>query len=65
MKRDGRRFDHKTRETIRMMAVERVREGEWASEVIAGYGFNRATIYKWLKASMPGVDSGSAPTPAR
>lgn len=48
-----------------MMAVERVREGEWASEVIAGYGFNRATIYKWLKASMPGVDSGSAPTPAR
>ena len=52
MKRDGRRFDHKTLETIRMMAVERVREGEPASEVIAGYGFNRTTIYKWLKASV-------------
>ena len=51
MKRDGRRFDHKTLETIRMMAVERVREGELASEVIAGYGFNGTTIYKWLKAS--------------
>lgn len=38
------------------MAVERVREGERASEVIAAYGFNRTTIYKWLKAALqPGV----------
>lgn len=38
------------------MAVERVREGEPASEVIAAYGFNRTTIYKWLKAALqPGV----------
>lgn len=56
MKRDGRTFDHQTLEAIRLMAVERVREGERASEVIAAYGFNRTTIYKWLKAALqPGV----------
>ena len=33
------------------MAVERVREGEKPSAVIAAYGFSRTTIYKWLKAS--------------
>lgn len=56
MKRDGRAFDHQTLEAIRLMAVERVREGERASDVIAAYGFNRTTIYKWLKAALqPGV----------
>ena len=33
------------------MAVERVREGEKPSEVIAGYGFGRPVIYGWLKAA--------------
>jgi transposase len=56
MKRDGRELDHRTLETIRFMAVERVREGEAASSVIASYGFCRTTIYKWLRAaSRPGV----------
>lgn len=56
MKRDGRTFDHETLEAIRLMAVERVRDGEPASEVMAAYGFNRTTIYKWLKAALqPGV----------
>jgi len=56
MKRDGRTLDHGTLETIRLMAVERVREGEAPSAVIASYGFNRTTIYKWLGAvSAPGV----------
>jgi transposase len=56
MKRDGRTLDHQTLETIRLMAVERVREGERASEVIEAYGFNRTTIYKWLKAAFrPGA----------
>ena len=55
MKRDGRSFDHGALEAIRMMAVERVREGEQPSAVIASYGFNRTTIYKWLAAaSEPG-----------
>jgi len=56
MKRDGRTLDRATLETIRLMAIERVREGEAPSEVIAAYGFNRTTIYKWIKAAMqPGV----------
>jgi transposase len=56
MKRDGRTLDHKTLETLRVMAVQRVREGESASSVIATYGFCRTTIYKWLRAvSKPGA----------
>jgi transposase len=56
MKRDGRTLDHQTLEAIRLMAIERVREGERASEVIEAYGFNRTTIYKWIKAGFrPGV----------
>lgn len=56
MKRDGRTLDRQTLEAIRLMAVERVREGELASEVIAAYGFNRTTIYKWLNAALrPGL----------
>jgi len=45
MKRDGRTLDHTTLETIRLMAIERVREGESPAAVIASYGFNRTTIY--------------------
>src|SRR5436309_12155020 len=37
-------------ETIRRMAVERVREGERPSAVIKSYGLCRTTIYKWLRA---------------
>jgi len=69
MKRDGRALDHGTLETIRMMAVERVREGEAPSGVIASYGFNRTTIYKWISAaSKPGVGLGALrarPAPGR
>jgi len=56
MRRDGRELDHRTLETIRFMAVERVREGEPPSTVVASYGFCRTTIYKWLNAaSRPGI----------
>ena len=56
MKRDGRGFDHRTLEAIRLMAVERVRDGERPSCVIASFGFSRTTIYKWLiAASKAGV----------
>lgn len=56
MKRDGRTLDRATLETIRLMAIERVREGEAPADVIASYGFNRTTIYKWIKAALqPGV----------
>ena len=56
MKRDGRSFDHRTLEAIRLMAVERVRDGERPSSVISSFGFSRTTIYKWLSAAArPGV----------
>jgi transposase len=64
MKRDGRTFDHRTLETIRLMAIERVREGEHPTDVIASYGFNRTTIYKWLNAAAHGGDSALQSTPA-
>jgi transposase len=54
MVRDGRTLDHKTLEEIRRMAVERVREGETPSAVIASYGFCRTTIYKWLTKAKRG-----------
>ena len=62
MKCDGRKLDHKTLETIRQMAVERVREGKLASTVIASYGFSRTSIYRWLKAV---EDAGAAALRAR
>ena len=69
MKRDGRKLDHQTLETIRFMAVERVREGEAPSAVIASYGFSRTSIYRWLAAaSKPGVGVralASRPAPGR
>src|SRR3981189_2140949 len=49
MKRDGRTLDHKTLEEIRVMAVQRVWEGERPSVVIASYGFARPVIYRWLR----------------
>jgi len=56
MRRDGRGLDHRTLEAIRLMAVERVRDGERPSSVIASFGFNRTTIYRWLEAaSKPGI----------
>lgn len=47
MKRDGRKLDHKTLEAIRLMAMERLGEGEAASAVMASFGLCRTTIYKW------------------
>jgi transposase len=69
MKRDGRGLDHTTLEAIRLMAVERVREGEAPSSVIASFGFSRTTLYKWLTAAAePGVGQGALqarPAPGR
>jgi transposase len=49
MRRDGRKLDHKTLEEIRLMAMERLREGEAASAVMASFGLCRTTIYKWQR----------------
>ena len=49
MRRDGRKLDHKTLEEIRLMAMERLNEGEAASAVMASFGLCRTTIYKWQR----------------
>lgn len=54
MQVDGRTLSHDTSETIRLMAVRRVREGERPSVVVASYGLCRTTIYKWLRAAKRG-----------
>jgi transposase len=49
-------LDRQTQEAIRLMAIERIREGERPAQVIEAYGFNRTTIYKWINAALrPGV----------
>lgn len=49
MKIDAHTLDHATLEQISPMAIRRVREGEDPGVVIASYGFNRTTIYKWMR----------------
>ena len=47
--RDGRAFDHKTLEAIRIRAVQRIEEdGETPSEVMRALGFARTVVYNWL-----------------
>ena len=48
MKKDGRKLDRRAQEAIRLVAVEREREGETPSDVVSSYGMNRTTIHKWL-----------------
>ena len=47
------------------MAVERMREGEAPSAVIASYGFCHATIYKWLTKAKRGGRGLTRFAPAR
>lgn len=54
MKRDGRKLDHKTLEALRLMAMERLGEGEAASAVMESFGFCRTTIYKWQRKAKGG-----------
>lgn len=62
MRIDGRTLSHETSETIRRLAVQRVKEGTAPSEVIKSYGLCRTTIYKWLTAERRG---GAAALAAR
>jgi transposase len=59
MKRDGRKLDHKTLEELRLMAMERLSEGERPAEVMRSFGFCRTTIYKWqrLAKSRKGLEA--------
>ena len=57
MKIDGRTLTHDVSETIRIMAVRRVKEGERPSQVIKSYGLCRTTIYQWLRAAARGGEA--------
>lgn len=49
-KQDGRKLDHKSLETLRIIAVRRVVEdGERPSEVMRSLGLCRTSIYPWLR----------------
>jgi transposase len=65
MKNDGRKFDHKTLEQIRGMAVRRVQAGESPSEVVASFGFSRTSIYRWLGKTEKELASRKAAGPER
>ena len=56
MKLDGRTLSHASLETIRLMAVKRVREGERPSAVIKSFGLCRTSVYRWLRAAKRGGD---------
>lgn len=50
-KQDGRKLDHQSLETLRIIAVRRVIEdGEKPSEVMRSLGLCRTSIYPWLRA---------------
>lgn len=50
-KQDGRKLDHQSLETLRIIAVRRVVEdGEKPSEVMRSLGLCRTSIYPWLRA---------------
>lgn len=57
MRIDGRTLSHETSETIRRLAVRRVKEGERPSSVIKSYGLCRTTIYKWLRVARRGGEA--------
>lgn len=57
MKQDGRQHDRKTQETIRMMAMKRIEEGEDVATVMNSFGLCRTTGYKW-KARIRGRGRG-------
>ena len=49
-KQDGRKLDHQSLETLRLLAVRRVTEdGEKPREVMRSLGLCRTSIYPWLR----------------
>ncbi len=57
MKRDGRTLDHKTLEEMRLMAVQRMAEGESAAAVAASFGMHRSWAFK-CRAAVRGRGRG-------
>jgi transposase len=48
-KYDGRKIDHKTREAIRIRAVQRILDGESPEVIAKTLGYHRSAVYQWLK----------------
>ena len=57
MKRDGRTLSHETLEEMRLLAVDRMAEGESPAEVSASFGLNRTWAYK-VRAKARGRGKG-------
>jgi len=57
MKRDGRTLDHKTLEAMRLMAVQRMVEGERPAAVAASFGLHRSWAFK-CRAAVRGRGRG-------
>lgn len=57
MKRDGRTLDHKTLEEMRLLAVQRMAEGESAAQVAASFGMHRSWAFK-CRAAVRGRGRG-------
>lgn len=57
MKRDGRTLDHKTLEEMRILAVQRMAEGESAAVVAASFGMHRSWAFK-CRAAVRGRGHG-------
>ena len=47
-KQDARKLDHKTREAIRIRAVQQVEAGGSPEEIIQALGYHRSAIYQWI-----------------
>ena len=45
---DGRKLDHKTRETIRIRAIKRIEAGESPEVIAKTLGYHRSCIYDWI-----------------
>jgi len=57
MKRDGRTLDHRTLEEMRLLAVQRMGEGESAAKVAASFGLHRSWAFK-CRAAVRGRGRG-------
>jgi transposase len=60
VKIDGRKLSHETLETIRILALRRVADGESVTDVMASYGFERTVYYKWKRAFDAGGEEALA-----
>ena len=57
MKRDGRTLGHDTLEEMRLLAVQRMNEGERAADVAASFGMHRSWAFK-CRAAVRGPGKG-------